>query len=103
MHLQWINELMRVVKPGGLIIITTHGDNFKNNLVAKELAQYEAGKLVIRDGVKEGKRCYVAYHPEKFIIQEFLPTGLEIISHHPGPILESLPQDVWVIRNSWDK
>ena len=102
MHFQWIKELMRVVKPGGLIIITTHGDYFKNNLVEKELTQYEAGKLVIRDGVEEGKRCYVAYHPEQFIKQEFLPEGLEVISHHPGPVLESLPQDVWVIRNSGD-
>ena len=100
MHFQWINELQRIVKPGGLIIITTHGDNFKNNLVENELRDYEKGQIVIRGEIEEGKRCYVAYHPEHFISHELLKNGLEVISHHPGPVLESLPQDVWVIRNN---
>jgi len=100
MHFKWINELQRTVKPGGLIIITTHGDNFKNNLVANELRKYEEGKLVIRGEIEEGKRCFVAYHPENFILHELLNNELEVISHYPGPVIESMPQDVWVIRNN---
>jgi hypothetical protein len=100
MHYQWITELTRAVKPGGLIIITTHGDFFKNNLIEKERLAYEAGNLVIRDGIEEGKRCYVAFHPNNFIIDKLLPKGLEVISHYPGPVLESLQQDAWVLRNN---
>ncbi len=41
MHFKGVKELQRVVKPGGLIILTTHGDNFKHILVGDELHQYE--------------------------------------------------------------
>jgi len=100
MHYQWMKELRRVVKPGGIIIFTTHGDYFMNNLVERELAEYQAGKIVIRGEIKEGKRCFVAYHPAAFIKDGLLVNGLELISHFPGPVQESLPQDVWVIRNN---
>ncbi len=100
MHFKWVDELQRVVKPGGLIIITTHGDNFKHILVGDELHQYEMGKLVVRGEIEEGKRCYVAYHPEKFVLRELLHDGLDVIAHYPGPVIESMPQDVWVIRNN---
>lgn len=100
MHHQWMKELRRVVKPGGIIIFTTHGDYFKNNLVEHELAEYQSGKVVIRGEIKEGKRCFVAYHPTAFIQDDLLVNGLELISHFPGPVQESLPHDVWVIRNT---
>lgn len=103
MHIDWISELRRVVKPGGLIIFTTHGDFFKFNLLEEELTKYENGKLVVRGHIKEGKRCFVAYHPPKFIESELLHNGLELISHLPGPALEGFPQDVWVIRNNKSK
>ncbi len=100
MHIDWIRELGRVVKPGGLIIFTTHGDFFKFNLLDDELTEYESGSLVVRGHIKEGKRCFVAYHPPAFIKSELLQNGLEMISHLPGPALEDFPQDVWVIRNN---
>lgn len=100
MHHQWMAELRRVVKPGGIIIFTTHGDHFINNLLPHELTAYQAGSLVVRGEIKEGKRCFVAYHPAAFIKKELLVDDLELITHFPGPVQESLPHDVWVIRNN---
>ena len=100
MHFKWVNELQRIVKPGGLVIITTHGDFFKQNLANDELRQYEDGEIVVRGEIEEGKRCYVAFHPEKFIEQELLCDGLEVLAHYPGPVIESMPQDVWVLKKT---
>jgi hypothetical protein len=99
MHIQWIKELFRVVKPNGLIILTTHGDSTKMNLLHYEVQEYDAGKLIVRGMVREGKRTYVAYHPPSFIRNELLK-DLTVISHITNPIPQSLTQDVWVVRNS---
>lgn len=102
MHIQWIRELSRVVRPNGLIILTTHGDLTKANLLRHEVQEYSQGKLVIRGKVKEGKRTFVAYHPPSFVRNELLK-GLTVISHITNPIPQSLTQDIWVVRNTKSK
>lgn len=99
MHMQWIRELTRVVKPNGLIILTTHGDLTRANLLNHEAQEYDAGKLVVRGMVKEGKRTFVAYHPPSFIRNELLK-DFTVISHITNPIPQSLSQDIWVVRNT---
>jgi hypothetical protein len=88
-----------VVKPNGLIILTTHGDLTKVNLLNHEVREYDAGKLVVRGMVKEGKRTFVAYHPPSFIRNELLK-DFTVISHITNPIPQSLTQDIWVVRNT---
>lgn len=63
MHYEWIAEISRVVKPGGLIIFTTHGNHNVQNLLAAEKQKYDEGNLVVRGNIKEGKRCFTAHHP----------------------------------------
>jgi SAM-dependent methyltransferase len=98
MHSQWIEELSRVVKPDGLIILTTHGDASRACLLSNEIRDYDQGRLVVRGNIKEGKRCFVAFHPPSFVRNELLGK-LEFISHFTE-VSQSLMQDVWVVRNS---
>ena len=53
LHFDWYNELYRVLKPNGIMLLTTQGDNFKVKLTGKELDKYNNGKLVSRG--KPGK------------------------------------------------
>ena len=98
-HFQWIRELSRVVRPNGLIILTTHGDLARANLLSHETQEYDAGKLVVRGMVKEGRRTFVAFHPPSFIRYELL-RDFTVISHITNPIPQSLTQDIWVVRNT---
>lgn len=99
MHFAWMTEISRVVKPDGLIIITTHGELAKKNLLKRELQMFEKGELVIRDKVDEGKRTFVAYHPPSFI-REKLFANLAVIAHITNPIPQNLTQDIWVVKNT---
>ena len=94
----WIKELARVVKPQGLIILTTHGDKTKAHLLAHEKAAYEAGQLVVRGQVREGKRIYVVYHPPVFVRQTLL-RDYTVSAHITKPPLEGFSQDIWIMRN----
>src|SRR5690554_720032 len=98
MHFHWYNELRRILKPDGIFLFTTQGDNFKTKLVKQELNIFEAGKIVVRGAVKEGHRSFSAFHPKKFI-EEL--TGDDIVLEHIEQKPSStgwLPQDIWIVR-----
>jgi len=67
MHYAWMAEIRRVLRPGGLFIGTFHGEKTKSKLFPYELERYESGRLVVRDGVYEGSKNFVAVHSDPFI------------------------------------
>lgn len=97
MHFAWFQELIRVTKPNGIVIFTTHGDRYKSKLLPSELKQYEEGRLVVRDKVLEGSRLFTAFQPPDFV-RHHLAVSHGVLEHITStPILI---QDVWVIRKS---
>jgi len=97
-HSEWIAELLRVLQPGGILFITTHGDITRENLIPEELEQYNRGELVTRANVKEGHRMYVAYHPPAFM-QQLFKDKAKVLSHQPGQKQSwGLQQDLWIVE-----
>jgi len=98
LHYDWYNELYRILKPNGVMFLTTQGDNFKVKLTESELNKYNNGELIIRGKVKEGHRTFSAFHPTSFMNTLF--NNVEILEHiETKPENESsLPQDIWIIK-----
>jgi len=98
MNLAWMDECRRVVRTGGLILVTVHGDRCVAALSPKERADYEAGRLVVRGMVQEGSRTFVAYQSPRFML-EVLLNGMEVLQHNPSdaPRLAGV-QDVYLVR-----
>lgn len=97
-HYQWIDELTRVLKKDGLLLITTHGEVTKMNLLPAEIEKYNSENVVIRSGGAEGHRVFTAYHPVKFMHKLFYGK-LQLIKHTPGTIINGRPQqDVWILK-----
>jgi SAM-dependent methyltransferase len=92
-HTAWLRELGRVLKPGGVLLLTLHGAGFRGKLTEKELQVFDAGQLVIRGNVKEGHRTYAAFHPEEWVRK--WTGGLDIIEFIPG---DEGTQDTWLFR-----
>ena len=98
MHYNWFSELHRVLKPNGIMLLTTQGENFKVKLTDQEIEQYNHDKLVVRGKVKEGHRTYSAFHPKGFMHHLFRDT--EILEHIENKPEQGkwLPQDIWILR-----
>lgn len=97
LHFAWLEELLRVARPGATLLLTFQGDGFRPKLTPEELEIYDRGAIVVRGQVKEGHRIFSAFHPPAFM-QNFFQ-HVEILEHVPGETVNGKPeQDVWIIR-----
>ena len=98
MHFDWMEELTRILKPGGIMFLTAQGNNFRVKLTQQELKNYDAGNIVVRGKVKEGHRTFSAFHPNDFMKKLF--EKVEILEHIETKPTKNLwlPQDIWMVR-----
>ena len=94
-HYQWIEEIQRLLKPGGLFIGTFHGDAFRGQLTAEEQQIYDSGELVIRDKIQEGKKNFSAYHCDS-VVRRFL-SPFDVVTKQNMP--DCFQQTVWTAVN----
>ena len=98
LHYQWYEELLRVLRPGGIMYLTTHGNNFKVKLTDKEIADFDKGRLIVRGDTKEGHRTFTAFQPAGFMLKLF--HHVRVLEHvETLPADESfIPQDEWIVQ-----
>ena len=94
----WIDELHRIIKLSGGVLITTQGDAYRSLLTSKEKEIFDAGGLVTRKYLKEGNRLYSAFQPPPFI-QRLIAGKFQILEFIPGEIENGEPsQDNWMLQ-----
>ena len=97
-QLAWAEELKRVLKPGGVLICTTHGDAYTHLLAsAAERRAYAQGELVEQSGYQEGRKWFLAVHPEAFVRQQLL-AGWQGVERITPTAEDGMLQDVWIAR-----
>jgi len=84
LQFSWMNELTRVLRPGGFLLISTHGEHYLPELAPDEQDQFQRGQLVIRSEELAGTNVCIAYHPPEYVrdklakdftIADFIPEG----------------------------
>jgi hypothetical protein len=85
-----------VLKPGGRLICSTHGDHYRYLLTGRdEIARYEAGRIVVQGGYEEGRKWFFALHPPRAVETELLQDFEDVRRVAPVPDAR-LFQDIWV-------
>ena len=93
----WMNELRRVLKPGGLAFITIHGKYYLNQLNESERADFLAGRPVVRLSTREGSNDCASFHPES-TVRDGLASAFEVLDFVPEGALGNPKQDAYLLR-----
>jgi SAM-dependent methyltransferase len=95
----WLRELVRVLRPGGYLLLSLHGAALATRLTPLERAQFARGSLVVhRPEAANIPGLYAscgAYHPREYVTGE-LARGLGLLVHVPSA--PGVGQDLYLFR-----
>jgi SAM-dependent methyltransferase len=77
---EWLAEVERVVRPGGLVWFTLHGESYRERLLPEEQERFDAGEIVVWLPEIEGTNMCGAYWPE-VSVGRMLGDGFEVLAH----------------------
>lgn len=93
----WIQELGRVLKPGGHLLFTTHGDFYLPLLTDEEQRRFRNGELVLRPAAVEGSNECAAFQSERQVRSALAP-GWTVVAYVPEGSLGTPRQDLYLFR-----
>jgi SAM-dependent methyltransferase len=93
----WMAELRRVIKPGGYLLLTTHGRHYLGDLSPEERAAFERDEMVIRYPETAGSNECATFHPERYV-REKMAEGFEVLDFVPEGARGNPSQDAYLLR-----
>jgi SAM-dependent methyltransferase len=97
LQLAWRDELRRVLRPGGRLLLTTHGRSYLPRLETAERERFDRGELVVRWGDLPGTNLCSAYHPEPYL-RGTLAQGFTFLELEPEGARGNPTQDLVLLR-----
>jgi SAM-dependent methyltransferase len=85
-QISWMHELSRILRPGGYLLITTHGESLIGGLSDVDQGSFRMGRLVVKHREASGTNLCGAYHPQEYVretladgfcVSDFVPQGLQ--------------------------
>ena len=91
----WLDEVARILKPRGHLIVTLHGAAFLMDLDEEERQQFQSGQLIVKHVERMGENICGAYHSVQYVRSKFT-YAFDLV----GMIEQQQPrwQDVYLLR-----
>ncbi len=93
----WVDELTRILRPGGLLLVSTHGRRYLERLSPAERESFECGEVVVRYEEVAGTNLCTVFHPPAYV-RERLGAGLELVLEAPEGAKGNPHQDLFLFR-----
>ena len=92
----WMNELMRILTPGGHLLFTVHGLSRLHELSHGDCQLFEAGEPIIVGSQYSGTNFCGTYHPKQYV-QNVLCKEWHLVAFEPGAAKDA-NQDVFLMQ-----
>jgi SAM-dependent methyltransferase len=99
LQIRWIQELHRILKPNGYLIITLHGDFYLSHIPETERESYKKGELIVTGTDKVSLNTCMAFHPESYVRNILVGELFEVIGFYPQGALGNPKQDVYLLKS----
>jgi SAM-dependent methyltransferase len=96
----WLDELRRIVRPGGLVLLSTHGERYVERLSLEERRRFNEGQLVVRWGEVPGTNLCTTFHPPAWVREHLQLHGLEEVAFMREGAAGNPYQDLFVLRRA---
>jgi SAM-dependent methyltransferase len=95
----WARELARLLRPGGFLLLTTHGERYRERLTPVERADFDAGRLVVRWPEGAGTNLCSVFHPRAYV-EERLAGRLDVAEFVAEGAKGNPHQDLYLLRKA---
>lgn len=93
----WLGELGRVLKPGGYLLLTTHGATRLHEIPPDMRERYQSGQVVALRSQHSGDNVCKVFHPEPYVRRLADQTGFAVMAYMPGAARDA-NQDGYLLR-----
>jgi SAM-dependent methyltransferase len=93
----WVEELARVLRPGGFLLVSTHGERYLERLSPAEQVAFRRGEVVVRFEEVAGTNLCTTFHPPAFV-RDRLGASLELVDEVPEGAKGNPHQDLFLFR-----
>lgn len=91
----WVDEIYRVLAPGGYFLLSTHGTAYQDEMSPEEREQFDRGEFVFRWPSAAGTNLSAGFHPDSYLRQ--LTREFEPVAHFPGAARDT-KEDLYLLR-----
>ncbi|HET8862789.1 MAG TPA: class I SAM-dependent methyltransferase [Solirubrobacterales bacterium] len=94
----WVAEFRRLLRPGGLLVLSVLGEKATHRLTAEERERFGRGELVVERPRMEGHNACTAYHPRPYVTDSLLADFADVTVFDLGSPELPVMQDAYIAR-----
>ena len=94
---KWLQEFFRILRPGGHLVLTTHGEYYLPILNPVEKEEFRADRLVVRADHEPGSNPYCSYQSYAYT-KSIASDYFQIVDFVPEGALGNPRQDLYLLK-----